>query len=331
MNFLAVSGISNIHEQDGNFVIHNISFTLQQFVQLGIAGETGCGKSTLLKMIAGFAQPSAGTITFLGQKVIGPYDQLIPGHPGIVYLSQHFELPNFLTVAQVLEYVNELPEAEAFALYEICRITHLMHRRTDQLSGGEKQRIALARLLVTAPKLLMMDEPFSNLDTIHKNILKSVVRDIAERLKITCILVSHDPMDNLAWANHIIVMQKGEIVQQGTPEHIYHQPLNEYVAGLFGKYNLLTPEQAPLFANIPTLAFNGKPLFVRPEQFTITTSANKSVKGTVTRASFLGSAYELEVQLAPHCTVTVKTTKTNYKAGKTVYLSVPGRKVWELK
>ena len=115
---------------------------------------------------------------------------------------------------ELLEYANKLPATEAASLYKLCRIDHLLKRKNDQLSGGEKQRIALARLLVGSPKLLLLDEPFSNLDLIHKNILKSVIEDIGERMKLTCMLTSHDPMDTLSWADEIIVRKDGQIIQQ---------------------------------------------------------------------------------------------------------------------
>ena len=109
---------------------------------------------------------------------------------------------------------------EAATLFEICQVDHLLKRRTDQLSGGEKQRIALCMLLVKCPKLLVLDEPFSNLDPIHKTVLKTVIEDIGKRLQITCMLTSHDPHDTLSWADEILVMKNGKIIQQGTPRGI---------------------------------------------------------------------------------------------------------------
>src|SRR6201991_2798823 len=158
-----------------------ISFTQEKGRKLAIAGETGSGKSTLLKMIAGLAEVRTGEVRFGGTRVLGPLERLIPGQPGIAYLSQHFELWNNYRVEEVLSYANDLSVEEASALYEIVRIDHLLSRRTDQLSCGERQRIALSRLLVKPPRLLLLDEPFSNLDRTHKVILKEVIRDIGER------------------------------------------------------------------------------------------------------------------------------------------------------
>src|SRR5690606_32752154 len=122
--------------------------------------------------------------------------------------------------------------------------SHLLTRRTDELSGGERQRIALAKLLITSPQLLLLDEPFSNLDMMHRIVLKKVLKKISKQLSITCILVSHEPSDVLAWADKVIVIRNGIIVQKGTPKNIYTCPVDEYTAGLFGPYNFIPKQLA---------------------------------------------------------------------------------------
>src|SRR5438128_11831277 len=122
MNLLSVSGISKQSER--GFVLNNISFTQQRFQKIAIAGETGSGKSTLLKIIAGLIQPDAGQVLFENERVLGPEEKLIPGHPCIGYLSQHFELRNNYKVEELLEMANKIPEDEAKTIYEICQITH---------------------------------------------------------------------------------------------------------------------------------------------------------------------------------------------------------------
>ena len=237
MDLLTVSGIS---KRNGDvFAVEGISFEQKPLQKIAIAGETGSGKSTLLKIIAGLVQPDTGTVLFEQQRVLGPNEKLMPGHEGIAYLSQHFELHNHYRIEEILDFENRLPDEQANTLYEVCRISHLRHRWTHELSGGERQRISLARLLITSPRLLLLDEPFSNLDMIHKSILKSVIHDIGELMNITCILISHEPLDTLSWADEILVMRNGHIIQQGSPENIYHHPVDTYIAGLFGKYNLL--------------------------------------------------------------------------------------------
>ncbi|HEY0272909.1 MAG TPA: ABC transporter ATP-binding protein [Chitinophaga sp.] len=287
MSFIDVKGI---HKKTGSdFALLPVSFSIEKFHKLAIAGESGSGKSTLVKIIAGLAQPDGGEVWLEGVRVKGPEEKLMMATPGIAYLSQHFELKENYRVEDVLNYSNQLTEASSKELFAICRISHLLRRKTHQVSGGEKQRIALARLLVNTPRLLILDEPYSNLDLIHKSILKDVIRDVSEQLQITCLLVSHDPLDILPWADEVIVMKGGRILQKDTPEQVYHAPVDAYVAGIFGKYNLLSPAMGKALGMKA-----GQAAFVRPENLQL---AAKGVKGTVKARQFVGSAYELEVQV----------------------------------
>ncbi|PKV76286.1 ABC transporter ATP-binding protein [Pontibacter ramchanderi] len=319
MDFLEVTGLQM--QEDGHTVLHGISFRQGEYEKLAIAGETGSGKSTLLQAIAGLVQPSAGQITFEGKRVIGPHDKLVPGHEGIAYLSQHYDLPQFLRVEQVLRYANILQGDEAETLYEVCRISHLKQRKTHQLSGGERQRIALARLLSTWPSLLLLDEPYSNLDKGHKELLKEVIHDITERLAITCILISHDPHDTLSWADRILIIKGGRMVQQGTPEQVYRHPVDAYTAGLFGNYNLIPAHVALPFAEKLGIAVTARDLLVRPEHFRFVAKEAGSLNGTVQKVTFFGGYYDVQVQVTGF-SVTVRTQAIPATVGDQVYLAV---------
>ncbi len=314
MPLLQVKNISKqIHE---NIIIDDISFEQSSLQKIAIAGESGSGKTTLLKMITGHVQPSDGTILFNGQRVIGPEEKLLPGHKHIAYLSQHYELLNHYRVEELIWFENKLEEAAAKQLFEICRINHLLQRKTNYLSGGEKQRIALCMLLVKQPKLLVLDEPFSNLDPIHTDILKAVLDDITERLKITYTLTSHDPHDTLSWADEILVIKDGKLLQHGSPQELYHKPINEYVAGLFGKYNLLKPHIAALFG----IESNGNDVMTRPEHFKISKTGS-GVNGIIKKISFWGSFYEAEVMVNDE-KIIVRTSLKELKPGEKVFVSV---------
>jgi len=306
-------------EGDNQFVLRNINFTQKKLQKIAIVGETGSGKSTLLKIISGLVQQEKGEVWLDKEKVKGPSEKLVPGHASIAYLSQYFELQKFLTVEQILTYANLLSQKEANALYEICQIDHLLQRKTDQLSGGEKQRIAMARLLISSPKLLLLDEPFSHLDMVHKSTLKSVIDAISQKLNITCILVSHDPSDTLSWADKILVMKEGEIVQEGTPQQVYRQPINEYVAGLFGKYTVMTTALAKTFLVEPSV--RAKKMFLRPEDFAIVEKGETTPKAKVERVNFFGGYSELDVVLSK-IEITVRTEKRKIKPGDKIYLTM---------
>lgn len=325
MAFLDVRGISK-KERD-SFSVHNITFSQHPFQNIAIAGETGSGKTTLLKLIAGLVQPTEGEILFEGRKVVGPDDQLLPGHPAIAYLSQHFELRNNYWVHELLEMANKLDEKEAHKIFKICQVEHLLHRRTDQLSGGERQRIALARVLITSPKLLLLDEPYSNLDAIHKNTIKSVIHEIRTKLSITCILVSHDAPDILSWADRILVMKEGKIIQTGTPVQVYNQPINEYCAGLFGEFNLINRDLAQKIVGEGFALPGNKLLLVRSESFLIGAATDNTITGKVQTVLYWGSYFTVDVQTGGQL-IRVRTNKKEYKAGDTVNLSLSAENIW---
>lgn len=314
MALLKVSGISKSGE--AGLVLHKINFSLNEFQKIAIAGETGSGKSTLLKIIAGLVQPDVGEVYFNNDLVKGPASQLVPGHPSIAYLSQHFDLQKFLRVEQVLQYANSISAKEAAAIYAVCRIDHLLQRKTDQLSGGEKQRIAIARLLISKPRLLLLDEPYSNLDMVVKSTLKSVINDIGKKLRITCMLVSHDPDDTLSWADEIIVLKEGKIVQQGVPKLLYQQPFNEYVAGLFGTYNIVSPG---LLKTLEITNHTSK-MLVRPEHFRI--SRKRDHRGwQISEIRFHGNTHELSVTYKQFI-IHVSTTRSDFRVGDWVSISL---------
>lgn len=319
MDFLQVSELS---KQTPGFQLAGITFTQRKFQRIAIAGETGSGKSTLLKIIAGLVQPDKGEVILKGEKVKGPDETLVPGNSSIAYLSQDYDLAKFLTVEQVLSYANVLSDESAQVVFEVCRIKHLLARKTDQLSGGERQRIAIARLLVSAPDLLLLDEPYSNLDIAYKRILQEVIRDIGRKLKISCILVSHDPSDTLSWASKILVMREGKIVQKGPPEKIYRQPVDEYTAALFGRYNLFTYDSFPQLFELFKLKEHDRSLLIRPEHFVISRKNNKSFPAVVKKVNFYGNCYEAEVVLSSNIHAILQIPDNKLLKGSRIYITV---------
>lgn len=281
-------------EENGLIVVDAVSFIQAKGERVAIAGATGSGKTTLLKMIAGLVQPTGGRVVFSGEQVLGPEEKLLPGHAAIAYLSQHFELRNHYRVKETIAMAAKLPEEQVQRICALCRIEPFLQRWTHQLSGGERQRVALARTLVAAPKLLLLDEPFSNLDPFHRATLKTVLSDVEQDLAISCALVSHEPADTLSWADRILVLSNGVLIQQGIPEEIYRYPATAYVAGLFGPYVML---QEPLLQQFGSGdSGSSKKKFHRPEDF-ILTDASTGVPAEVGRQRFNGSYYQVEVRV----------------------------------
>jgi ABC-type sugar transport system ATPase subunit len=310
--------IKSLTKQVGDSIaVNNIYLSQEKFQHVVIAGETGSGKSTLLKLIAGLETPDVGSIFFCGEKVQTASETLVAGHPQIAYLPQHFELQKFLRVEQVLEYANRLSKKQADELFSICKIQHLLKRKTNELSGGEKQRIALCRLLIGKPTLLLLDEPFSNLDQILKITLKEVIEVLSTKLKISIILVSHDPDDTLPWGNYFFVLRNGAIVQQGTAKQIYSQPANEYVAGLFGKYSVIRK----VFFTKSRVGARANEI-VRPENFSISMSpSKKSKRAKVSSIAYYGGYQLLSVEIGSFRVLAVDSIKKSYKINDVVHVT----------
>ena len=311
-----------------NIVIEIGELEIIKREKIVIVGETGSGKTTFLKLLGGLDYLDEGSIFINDVKLKGSNETLIPGHPSIAYLSQYFELFNNYYVDEILSYKNEFSIEESVELFEICKIDHLLKRKSNELSGGEKQRVALARQLLLKPNLLLLDEPFSNLDNIHKSLLKEVLENIYEKLALTIVLVTHDVKDALSWADRIFVLKQGKIVQSGTPFQIYHEPINEYCAGLLGDYDTLNHIEN-MAMNIVALEKHNKhkKLFVRPEYFKINNTNNPAVYGVIERILFYGNYNLLFVNINGH-QLKVQSFDTSLEIGEKIMLSLNKETPW---
>lgn len=325
MSFLQLEDITKRYEQGGSLALSVPLLEVEKGKRLGIAGETGSGKSTLLKIMGGLEKPDTGKVFFEGEPVFRALDKLIPGHPGIAYLSQHFELPKFLRVHDFLEDEYVMPTNEASQIFEACEVTHLMSKDTRALSGGEKQRIAMAKMLTYAPRLLLLDEPFSNLDQTHKRSMRNALDTIDQLLDTTMIMVSHEPKDLLSWADHLWVLEGGHIVQSGDPKTIYQQPASAYVAGLFGEYNFLSPEK---WGSAQALLHQAEgKLIVRPESAVIS-YARETANGKIEKVHFQGMYDRVQVAMDNDENIISYTQSNGHEVGHRVEvkLQVEGNK-----
>jgi iron(III) transport system ATP-binding protein len=294
MSWLVVNQV--FKQMQARVVLDAVSFDLAIGQRIGIAGETGAGKSSLLKIMGGLLQPDSGEVFFEDKRVLGPEEQLLPGHPAIAYLSQHFELLNHYRVEEFLALTSTLDRSEEKKLYALCGIESLLQRKTTQLSGGERQRVALAAALGKKPRLLLLDEPFSNLDTAQKERIKEVLVEIEKETSLTALIVSHDAADLLSWADKIILMQYGQIVQQGLPFALYLHPINAYCAGLLGPYTQVPGDWLTALAGKHNVSVS-KDVFLRPEQLQISlqTINLPSSLATIANVSFMGSHYLIQL------------------------------------
>lgn len=238
--YLKIENISKIFEKGRG--VKNISFQLEKGELVSFLGPSGCGKTTLLNIIGGFIKNDSGSI-YLEDKDITEYP---PEKREIVTVFQNYALfPHMNVVENVkygLKYRGYNKEEQIKLAKEYLKIVGLEgyeKNSVGELSGGQQQRVALARALVLQPKILLLDEPFSNLDAKLKIAMREEIKELQKRLGISMIFVTHDQEEALSISDRIVVMSNGEIVQIGKPEEIYYSPKNRYVAEFIGKINFL--------------------------------------------------------------------------------------------
>ncbi|WKN45521.1 ABC transporter ATP-binding protein [Tunicatimonas pelagia] len=224
--------------------IQHISLSVFERETVVIVGESGSGKTTLLKTMAGLLEPSEGKVVFDGKPLPPPSRRLVPGHPDIRMVFQDFGLSPNLTVHDNIDHVLRRYEStyrteRVQELISRCRLGGLKDQLPRTLSGGEKQRLALARALAEEPRLLLMDEPFGQVDTSLKQQLRIELADFLKESDSTVVMVTHDPKDALGLADTVVVVKEGKIVESGSPHEVYEQPSSAYSAQLFGSMTVL--------------------------------------------------------------------------------------------
>ena len=229
-------------------VVQNIHFSVEKGQNIALIGESGCGKSTLLKLIYGLYDLDEGQIFWNETEVLGTSFNLVPGMSFMKYLSQDFDLMPYITVAEnVGKYLSNIyPEqkkARVKELLEIVEMSEFADVKAKYLSGGQQQRVALARVLALEPEVLLLDEPFSHIDNFRKNALRRNLFAYLKAKEITCIVATHDSTDALSFADETIVLQNGKMVDKADSYNLYNNPVNKYVASLFGEVNELKLSQ----------------------------------------------------------------------------------------
>lgn len=244
MSRLSLNGITKRFTSAGLPVVENVSFDAEPGSITALVGESGAGKSTLLRLIAGLEAPDAGEIQLGGRVVSSEKTVVPPERRGVGLVFQNHALFPHLTVAENISFgISRRPKAErrveVARLLALVRLVGCENRMPHELSGGERQRIALARTLAPKPALILLDEPFSSLDTSLKARVRDEVRTILRQAGVTALIVTHDAGDALELADRIAVIRRGRILQVDTPEGLYSQPANREVASFFGPCNFL--------------------------------------------------------------------------------------------
>ena len=294
MYHLEVQNISKRFVPGDHPALQDASFCVKRGEVFGLLGPSGCGKTTALRIIAGFERPDTGDIV-LDRRVV---NSVPPEKRKVGFVFQDYALfPNRSVAGNVAFALHSLPRSERRTrteeLLEMVGLLRERDRMPDELSGGQQQRVALARALAADPDIILMDEPFSNLDAALRDVTRRDVRSLLKRAGVSAVLVTHDQEEALSFCDTIGVMQKGAIEQIGTPEEIYMRPQTSFVAQFLGRANLLrgvgTGERADTeLGSIPIVPHAEGPVLVslRPEHLAL--SKNGSGNAVIVSREFRG-------------------------------------------
>ncbi|MGE5338883.1 MAG: ABC transporter ATP-binding protein [Gemmatimonadota bacterium] len=300
-------------------VVGRASFVIEEGEMFTLLGPSGCGKTTLLRLIAGFYAVDEGEISFDGRRV----NDIPPHERGIGMVFQNYALWPHMKVSENVGYglkLRKLPSAEITArvtgALEKVRLSGLGGRYPGQLSGGQQQRVALARALVLNPKILLLDEPLSNLDAKIRIQVRAEIRKLQKELGITTVYVTHDQEEALTLSDRIAVFNQGRVIQIGAPKELYERPNNRFVADFIGINNLVegtvksVDAAGRLIAQTPLGPLQALPngrlkagdkciVCVRPEIIAIDGAAasDNCVKGAIVFAAYMGNTLRYDVDL----------------------------------
>ncbi|MAO08287.1 MAG: ABC transporter ATP-binding protein [Alteromonas sp.] len=276
---------------DQKEILKDISVVLEQGEHLSILGESGCGKTTLLHLVYGLLHLENGTIFYNEKELLGPNFNLIPGEDFMKLVSQELNIMPFISVAENM--ATHLPrvnlkndEKRINELLEIVSLKSHAHKMTKTLSGGQKQRVAIAKALAQKPKVLLLDEPFSHIDTFKKNVLRRKLFNYLKEENITCITATHDTEEALSFSDRILLLKEGKMERLDTPQAIFSKLENTYQAGFFGEVSI-----------IPKGIFGSKELTLLPHQLALS-EEKTPLKVTVKNNYYKGTHYLIEGQLS---------------------------------
>ncbi|WP_203075987.1 ABC transporter ATP-binding protein [Falsiroseomonas ponticola] len=294
----------------GSFrAVDEVSFALPRGALVTLLGPSGCGKTTTLRLVAGLELPTSGRIEIEGKDVTA----LAAAERRIAMVFQSYALFPHMNVLENVSYgllVNGArkasAEAEALAMLKTLGLEGLGQRLPSELSGGQQQRVAVARALVLRPKVLLFDEPLSNLDARLRRRVREDIRDLQKKLDLSVVYVTHDQQEALAVSDLVCVMRAGKIAQMGTPTELYEDPADAFIADFMGEANViqgevLGPNRIALGGVALDTLMRAHPpgpaqIAVRPESILPQAEGNPGLPGRIQRAAFLGQTREYEVQ-----------------------------------
>ncbi|MDN3669785.1 ABC transporter ATP-binding protein [Echinicola jeungdonensis] len=315
MTYLKIEKVSKQYDED-NMALEGFSLEVPKGNVISMVGESGSGKSSLLRIIAGLEIQSAGLVYLGDQKILNPNEKLVPGYDEIQLIHQEYKLYPNSTVEEniarpLLMYDKAYQKERVEELLDLLTLTAHRHKKPRQLSGGQQQKVAIARALSIEPEVLLLDEPFSSLDAIQKRELIEELKQIFESLQVTVIFVTHDLDDALLLTEQLFIIHKGKLIQQGNAEDVFRHPANLYVAKLFGYLNVLPGKENN---------------FVRPSDIHFLKSGG--IKAKVQKRQYLIHYNLLTVQLEGSGEIwRVEDKEREFQEGDTLFLDFDEDKV----
>jgi len=294
---LNITGFSYTETNDEP-ILKDIVFSIKKGEHLAVLGESGCGKSTLLHIIYGLLSLENGTIYYNKKQLLGPKHNLIPGEPFMKLVSQELDIMPYISVAEniasYLDRNNSTKDNDRVdELLKIVQLEAYKNTKAQNLSGGQKQRVAIAKALAQEPEILLLDEPFSSIDTFLKNTLRRSLFDYTKSKKITCIIATHDSEEALSFADRLLLLKKGCVVRLDAPNVIYNTLEDKYQASFFGEASIIDKKLLPYGENVPTSTLASKKYILLAHQLRI--SEEKSLfQVTVTQSFYKGNFYLIE-------------------------------------
>ncbi|ABG87176.1 spermidine/putrescine ABC transporter, ATP-binding protein [Clostridium perfringens SM101] len=311
-NIIELKGITKSYGKDT--ILDNLSLNIKKNEFLTLLGPSGCGKTTTLKIIAGFETADSGQVVFENNIIndIPPYERQLNTVFQKYALFPHMNVYENIAFGLKLKKIpKDIIDQKVKEMLKLVALEGYENRDIEALSGGQQQRVAIARALVNEPKVLLLDEPLGALDMKLRKEMQIELKKIQQKLGITFIFVTHDQEEALTMSDTIVVMNKGEIQQMGSPEDIYNEPANSFVAKFIGESNIVDGIMLDDFK----VEFGGKifdcvdkgfekneaiEVVIRPEDFEMVKYENGMLKGTVTSIIFKGVHYEIEVKNENH-------------------------------
>lgn len=301
MSILEIQNLSKKYAGNTSFAVDSVSLKIEQGEIIALLGESGSGKTTLLRLLAGFEQAHTGKLYVNGLAIL----DLPPEKRNIGMVFQDYALFPHMTVSKNVAYGISTAKTKYKTVKEVLELVGLEDfgsRFPHQLSGGQQQRVALARALATKPDVLLLDEPFSNLDEALKEQVRSDLKTILNKSGITAIFVTHDTRDALAVADRIAILKEGKLQQFSTPQELYEKPVNQYIAQYFGKINWLDASiqegriqtalgTFPIEEQLVQLKENYQ-LGIRPEYISLSDGGAHDLTAIVTYSKYFGHYQE---------------------------------------